>query len=553
MLAGSVTAVFNCQGPLDAPVFVGSGLVSRKIAHSVSEFPASSASEAMVKNKDAGAVAAIDRIPFSYISANFTFNTDNCVADLYGIRASLIDGGEIRGAGNAWVCPEGEVDDTAIDVNFSGNLWFDNIMQRYLPGYLQAMPFKLGDLIGETKVSGSLLRPRFDIKWTAPKAEGSFTDARGDIIISHDCVAVNASSVAFELSSKVLTSYPDEYWLKRKENDMKAAMPITVEGVELDLRMRGFEFFSLVSSYSFDSLRPMHLKATGRIKFQGKVIKPLDIPDVQVCYSEANIEDMQLKDDEDTHSLVGEVSISGLKLNQLILAPQLVGALSISRQCVKLDATGRPDESLAVEVIGPLQPSVGENLIGKVLSFALQKGHLRANICYRPLHSANLEVRNLPLDELELASLRGTLQRAELQLNFQKRRGHGVLSVLRPKFSGVLGEALDVAARWSGDVLTVEKAVLEQCNSQYELQGEYVLPGTRDRNSTGKERGSLFERAMAGHLGSVISSMGRWRMRLIVPRAEIAEMLPLARLLSRSTDPAAQSRSKMHSLAGAEW
>ncbi|KAI7982063.1 hypothetical protein LOK49_LG15G02362 [Camellia lanceoleosa] len=32
-LAGSVTAVFNCQGPLDAPVFVGSGLVSRKIAH----------------------------------------------------------------------------------------------------------------------------------------------------------------------------------------------------------------------------------------------------------------------------------------------------------------------------------------------------------------------------------------------------------------------------------------------------------------------------------------------------------------------------------------
>ncbi|XP_058225554.1 protein TIC236, chloroplastic isoform X2 [Rhododendron vialii] len=543
-LAGSVTAVFNCQGPLDAPVFVGSGLVSRKIAHSVSEFPASSASEAMVKNKDAGAVAAIDRIPFSYISANFTFNTDNCVADLYGIRASLIDGGEIRGAGNAWVCPEGEVDDTAIDVNFSGNLWFDNIVQRYLPGYLQAMPFKLGDLIGETKVSGSLLRPRFDIKWTAPKAEGSFTDARGDIIISHDCVAVNASSVAFELSSKVLTSYPDEYWLNRKENDMKAAMPITVEGVELDLRMRGFEFFSLVSSYSFDSLRPMHLKATGRIKFQGKVIKPLDIPDVQVCYSEANIEDMQLKDDEDTHSLVGEVSISGLKLNQLILAPQLVGALSISRQCVKLDATGRPDESLAVEVIGPLQPSVGENLIGKVLSFALQKGHLRANICYRPLHSANLEVRNLPLDELELASLRGTLQRAELQLNFQKRRGHGVLSVLRPKFSGVLGEALDVAARWSGDVLTVEKAVLEQCNSQYELQGEYVLPGTRDRNSTGKERGSLFERAMAGHLGSVISSMGRWRMRLIVPRAEIAEMLPLARLLSRSTDPAAQSRSK---------
>lgn len=72
-----------------------------------------------------------------------------------------------------------------------------------------------------------------------------------------------------------------------------------------------------------------------------------------------------------------------------------------------------------------------------------------------------------------------------------------------------------------------------------------MLPGTRDRNPGGKESGSLLRRAMAGHLGSVISSMGRWRMRLEVPRAEVAEMLPLARLLSRSTDPAVQSRSKV--------
>ncbi|KAL7609347.1 hypothetical protein Lser_V15G10808 [Lactuca serriola] len=49
---------------------------------------------------------------------------------------------------------------------------------------------------------------------------------------------------------------------------------------------------------------------------------------------------------------------------------------------------------------------------------------------------------------------------------------------------------------------------------------------------------------MAGNLGSVISSMGRWRMRLEVSRAEIDEMLPLARLVSRSTHPALQFRSK---------
>ena len=84
--------------------------------------------------------------------------------------------------------------------------------------------------------------------------------------------------------------------------------------------------------------------------------------------------------------------------------------------------------------------------------------------------------------------------------------------------------------------ITVEKAVLEQSNSQYELQGEYVLPGSRAGKETGK--GNLLRRAVAGHLGSVISSMGRWRMRLEVPRAEIAEMLPLARLVSRNTDAA---------------
>lgn len=79
-LAGSVTAVFNCQGPLDAPIFVGSAMVSRKFSQLISENPTSAALEAMLKSKEAGAVAAFDRIPFSYVSANFTFNTDDCVS-----------------------------------------------------------------------------------------------------------------------------------------------------------------------------------------------------------------------------------------------------------------------------------------------------------------------------------------------------------------------------------------------------------------------------------------------------------------------------------------
>jgi len=54
---------------------------------------------------------------------------------------------------------QAEEDETALDVNLSGNLSFDKILQRYLPGLPQLLPLKLGELKGETKVSGSLLKP----------------------------------------------------------------------------------------------------------------------------------------------------------------------------------------------------------------------------------------------------------------------------------------------------------------------------------------------------------------------------------------------------------
>ncbi|MCI20772.1 embryo defective 2410 protein, partial [Trifolium medium] len=79
---------------------------------------------------------------------------------------------------------------------------------------------------------------------------------------------------------------------------------------------------------------------------------------------------------------------------------------------MQLDASGRPDESLEVEFIGPLQSSDEDGLkSGQLLSISLQKGKLGANVSIQQSHSASLEVQNFPLDELELASLRGTIQR----------------------------------------------------------------------------------------------------------------------------------------------
>jgi hypothetical protein len=51
------------------------------------------------------------------------------------------------------------VDETAIDVNLSGSLAFDNIVLRYMPSYYHQMPLQLGVLNGETKLSGALLKP----------------------------------------------------------------------------------------------------------------------------------------------------------------------------------------------------------------------------------------------------------------------------------------------------------------------------------------------------------------------------------------------------------
>jgi hypothetical protein len=69
------------------------------------------------------------------------------------------------------------------------------------------------------------------------------------------------------------------------------------------------------------------LKASGRLKFQGRVIKSSDITDDQP-------NDIPQNTMVDVSRLVGDISLSGIKLNQLMLAPQSTGSLSISRDSV---------------------------------------------------------------------------------------------------------------------------------------------------------------------------------------------------------------------------
>ena len=57
----------------------------------------------------------------------------------------------------------------------------------------------------------------------------------------------------------------------------------------------------------------------------------------------------------------------------------------------------------------------------------------------------DVQVLNLKLDELELASLRGDLQEAALHVNFDTHMGRGAVNVTGPRYSGL-------QVRWSSNV-----------------------------------------------------------------------------------------------------
>lgn len=117
--------------------------------------------------------------------------------------------------------------------------------------------------------------------------------------------------------------------------DFRRNVPLTIEGIDLDFRMRAFEFTSLISSSPSDSPRPLHLKATGRIKFQGKIVKPNNTIEGMVVGFDKDLQDIQMMVN-DNKCLIGELSLTGIKLNQLLLAPQLAGSLCISHCGIKV-------------------------------------------------------------------------------------------------------------------------------------------------------------------------------------------------------------------------
>lgn len=133
---------------------------------------------------------------------------------------------------------------------------------------------------------------------------------------------------------KVQTSYSDHFSLRREEFNARRTIPFIVGGVDFDLNMHGFELFSLVTPYMLDYPRPLILKAAGRVKFQGNLLKP-STTIIEQNFDE-NKKHVRMLEKGSSDSLVGEFSISGLKVNQLMLAPQLSGSLTVSPEYIKV-------------------------------------------------------------------------------------------------------------------------------------------------------------------------------------------------------------------------
>lgn len=174
----------------------------------------------------------------------------------------------------------------------------------------------------------------FDIKWDTPEAQGSFDGARGDIHISREAISLNSSAFTYDLSTKIHTLYPP-ICTEARTFEYKPAPPPVVEGLDLDLKLRGFDVVGLapLNSPLADS---SHMKITGKVKFNGQVPKPRPKVISDDGKSVNTKDEEALESCNEMSGLVGEVSLSGLKLNQLLVAPHLTGSLEVSPSSFKV-------------------------------------------------------------------------------------------------------------------------------------------------------------------------------------------------------------------------
>lgn len=99
------------------------------------------------------------QLPVLWLSLCVCARVGRQVADVFGLRVVPVGGGEIRGAGKMWVCPEGELDPHSVNVDcWAADIQAEQLLADYLPS-LEMPPGSVGPTHGEAQVRGALLMP----------------------------------------------------------------------------------------------------------------------------------------------------------------------------------------------------------------------------------------------------------------------------------------------------------------------------------------------------------------------------------------------------------
>lgn len=530
-VSGAVSGTMHVTGPLEKPVFSGHAHIQRPTEEMIAQAEPSLALEALQATENA--VGAYERIPFQEAGAVFSLDTATNEMVLHALHGDLVDGGQLQGAGKMNVAPSAELDPNALDIIVRGSdINQEALAKRYLSDV--ALPLELGKGLssGTVAMKGAHLSPVINTLFTVSNG------AQGSVRFQRESTSLEVSSPHFEASGSVYLNPPSYASMKSAVTQAQAsdlAKP-NFTGCSMNINMKGFDMIPFLSdndavrNLSKTAGEPLKLRVNGRVKLDGDVrnTKAIDYGD---------------KEGKSGWQFSGMLGFEDIRLNQMKLYRDLKGSIELNDQ--KLSAHGkgmRPDETLDIEIDLPIisQKYEAKNTFGDSY-MNLRYGKLQASgAVMDDGASMDFRIANIKLDELELASLRGDLQEISCAVNFKAQTGRGRASILAPKYSGIQGESLSGGFRWEKDVFRLEKIALQQKQSRYELQGEYVLPSSFQLPSNAAD---LF-----GPDQSIAQSgaNGRWRLRVDAPYAEIQDLTPAGRLLQSVNDqfPADYERAK---------
>ena len=572
-VVGSVAGTLHVTGPLEKPVFSGIARVARPSPTVLADCEPTNALDTLLAEPEA--VGAYDKIPIASAELVFSLNTATETMTLHEFRACPLGGGELHGSGTLGVSPASETDPSALSITAQGSgLPAEALASRYLPEGAQVPPGVIpsGPASVTATMRGAHLAPVIDVALSMPESSVS-----GTVRFTRDATSLSIVSPNLEGSGTIFLNPPSYEAIKAavtQEQATALAKP-DISGCDTDMTLRGLDMLPLVSDEASrrrlaqQSGEPVRLRVNGRAKVSGTVTRNSSTtPSVHDDTTPTN--DWQFG---------GVMDLEDVKLNQLKLYRGLKGTLKLSTSRVAVHARGmRPDEGLDVELSLPLFPessggeeegeqgkaedNAGGTMVEEIdkqqymqptssssnsmgSSVSVRCGQLSAAATVDADGSQlDMRVTNVKLDELELASLRGELQEISCSLNFQSQTGRGRVNLTAPRYSGLRGDSLSGGFRWERDVLRLEKLVLQQRRSKYEVQGEYVVPPTTSLPTSAAD---LARRNVSNIEDTpALPVPGRWRLRVDVPAADMQEILPAARLLQSAATrhPADYERAK---------